>query len=71
MREREEIIEEMSSARADLAENVEGLKEAVAEKLDVRAHAERVLGRARELLRARPRAAVLGALALGLWMGRE
>lgn len=69
MRDREEIVEEMSELREDLAHNVEALREAVVEKLDVRAYADRALERTREQVRARPVQAVVAGLALGLFFG--
>jgi hypothetical protein len=71
MRDREEIVHEMNEARDDLARNVEVLRETITEKLDVRAHAERLLDRARDKLRTAPGLAVLGGLVLGMLAGYE
>lgn len=70
MRDRQEIIEEMAAVRDDLVHNVEGLRQAVAEKVDVRAHAQRLLERVSEVIRTRSWPAIGVALLMGMWMGR-
>ncbi|MGE0401601.1 MAG: hypothetical protein AB7T06_33175 [Kofleriaceae bacterium] len=71
MREREEILQEMSDARADLARNLEQLRATISEKLDVRARAEELLDRARVRVRARPQVSVIVAFAAGVLLARN
>lgn len=71
MRDRQEIVHEMDEVRDDLVRNVEGLRASITEKLDMRAHAERLLERARDQLRAAPRVAVIGGLILGMLAGYQ
>ncbi len=70
MRDREEILQEMSEARVDLAHNVSQLRDAIAAKVDVRARADRWLDNARVHVRARPRLSIAVALGLGVLVAR-
>ncbi len=71
MRDREEILQEMSDVRADLAQNLEQLRATISEKLDVRARADELLDRARVRVRARPRTSVIVAFAAGVLLARN
>ena len=67
MRDQKEIVDEIHEARRDLATNLDALRDAIEEKIDVRAQLEKRLEPLAEQTRARPKlvvgvAAVAGAL---------
>jgi ElaB/YqjD/DUF883 family membrane-anchored ribosome-binding protein len=65
MRDHKEIVDEIHEARRDLAVNIDGLRDAIEEKIDVRAQLEKRLAPLAEQTRQRPMLMVGVAVAAG------
>ena len=65
MRDQREIVDEIHEARRDLAVNLDALRDAIEEKIDVRAQLEKRLEPLAEQTRARPKLMVGVAVAAG------